>query len=81
MLKKKLILTLNVIDPFVQQRNRTFTYGTNFTLENYSSTQTRNFRLSVGYSFSKQSRKPVIKKPAPAKTGEVPKKAPAKREG
>ena len=58
-LKRKLIFTFNVIDPIVQQRNRTFTYGTNFNLESYSSTQTRNFRLTVAYNFSKQKKKPV----------------------
>jgi hypothetical protein len=57
LMKKKLTFTVNIIDPFVQQQNRTFTYGTNFSLENYSSTRTRNFRFTVGYSFTKQSRK------------------------
>ncbi len=57
MLNKKLTLTLNLIDPFLQQQNRTFTYGTNFNLENFSNTQTRNFRLSVGYNFSKKKKK------------------------
>ena len=57
MLNKKLIVTLNVIDPFVQQQNRTFTYGTNFNLENYNSTQTRNFRLTLGYNLSKSPKK------------------------
>jgi outer membrane receptor protein involved in Fe transport len=61
MMKKKLTLTLNLIDPFTQQQNRSFTYGNNFTLENYSTTQTGNYRLSVGYSFSKSVRKPAAK--------------------
>ncbi len=52
MLQKKLTVTLNIIDPFLQQQNRTFTYGTNFNLETYSTTETRNFRLSLGYNFS-----------------------------
>ncbi|HVF81654.1 MAG TPA: outer membrane beta-barrel protein, partial [Flavisolibacter sp.] len=45
LLNKKLTLTLNFIDPFTQQQNRSFTYGNNFALENYSTTQTRNYRL------------------------------------
>ena len=57
LLNKKFIVTLNVIDPFVQQQNRTFTYGTNFNLENYNSTQTRNFRLTLGYNLSRSPKK------------------------
>jgi hypothetical protein len=56
-LNKKLTLTLNVIDPFSQQKNRTFTYGTNFNLENYNSTQTRNYRMTIGYNLSKTQKK------------------------
>ncbi|RYF82557.1 MAG: hypothetical protein EON98_11215, partial [Chitinophagaceae bacterium] len=40
LLQKKLTLTLNMIDPLIQQQNHTFTYGTNFALENFSTTQT-----------------------------------------
>ncbi|MCY7311037.1 MAG: outer membrane beta-barrel family protein, partial [Chitinophagaceae bacterium] len=54
--KKKLTVTLNVIDPFVQ-RNRSFTYGTNFNLQSFSTAQTRNFRLSLGYNFIKAPKK------------------------
>ncbi|MDQ6756289.1 MAG: TonB-dependent receptor, partial [Bacteroidota bacterium] len=54
---KKLIVSFNVIDPFGQLQNRTFTYGTNFTLESFNSTQTRNFRFGVGYIFSKTPKK------------------------
>ena len=57
LLNKKFIVTLNVIDPFVQQQNRTFTYGTNFNLENYNSTQTRNFRITLGYNLSRSPKK------------------------
>ncbi|MBO9681326.1 MAG: TonB-dependent receptor [Flavisolibacter sp.] len=57
MLDKKLTLTLNVIDPFTQQKNTTFTYGTNFNLENYSSTRSRNYRLTVGYNLSRTQKK------------------------
>ncbi|HWI91089.1 MAG TPA: outer membrane beta-barrel protein [Flavisolibacter sp.] len=65
LLNKKMILTVNVIDPFTQQKNHSFTYGTNFNLENYSSTQTRNYRLTVGYNFSRsQKKKPASTKQA-----------------
>jgi hypothetical protein len=66
-LNKKLIISLNVIDPFRQQQNRIFTYGTNFTLENYSLTQTRNFRIAAAYIFSKNAKKKKAGKPLPKK--------------
>ena len=58
--KKKLSATMNVIDPFVNQQRRVFTYGTNFNLESYSVTQTRNFRVSVAYNFTKMQKKKVV---------------------
>jgi len=60
--KKKMTVTVNVIDPFVNQQRRVFTYGTNFNLESYSLTKTRNFRLSVAYNFTKtpKKKKPVV---------------------
>ncbi|MEO5563224.1 MAG: outer membrane beta-barrel protein [Chitinophagaceae bacterium] len=55
---KKLTLTLNAIDPFVNQERRLFTYGTNFAHESFNLTHTRNFRFSVAYNFTKiQKRK------------------------
>jgi len=62
-LKKKLTLNLNIIDPFFQQENRTFTYGTNFNLESYSSTHTTNYRLALAYSFSKKQKKKPVQQP------------------
>lgn len=56
---KKLVITVNAIDPFVQQENRSFTYGPNFNLESFSTTQTRNYRLSVAYNFSNAPKKSV----------------------
>ena len=49
---KRLTTTFNIIDPFVQQ-NRNVTYGKNFTLRSFSTARTRNFRLSLGYNFTK----------------------------
>lgn len=61
--KKKITLTVNAVDPFVQQQNRVFTYGTNFNLESYSRTQTRNYRITLSYNFNKTS---VAKKKGPS---------------
>lgn len=57
---KKLVVSANAVDPFVNQQRRTFTYGTNFNLESYSITNTRNFRISVAYNFIKQQKKVVL---------------------
>ena len=57
---KKLVTTLNVIDPFVNQERRVFTYGPNFAHESYSITNTRNFRISIAYSFTKQQKKKPV---------------------
>lgn len=58
---KKMVITINAIDPLVQQQNRSFTYGTNFNLESFSTTQTRNYRLSISYNFSNAPKKPTAK--------------------
>ncbi len=56
--EKKLTITANIIDPFLQE-NRNYTYGTNFNLQSFSTAQTRNFRLSAGYNFTKVVKKAV----------------------
>ncbi len=61
LLNKKLVITLNIIDPFLQQENRSFTYGSRFNLESFSSTQTKNYRVTVAYNFSNDGKKPVLK--------------------
>lgn len=61
--KKKVILTVNAVDPFIQQQNQTFTYGPNFNLESFSRTQTRNYRITLSYSFTKTA---TAKKKGPA---------------
>ena len=53
---KKLVISLSCTDPFVQQRNHLFTYGTNFFSENFRETATRNYRISVAYAFRKTIR-------------------------
>jgi hypothetical protein len=57
---KRMTVTLNFIDPFSQQRNRNFTYAPNFNLESYSTTNTRNFRLSLAYNFIKVAKKKTL---------------------
>ncbi len=64
--RKKIILSINAIDPFKQLQNKTITSGTNFNLESYSSTKTRNFRFSISYVFNKKAKKKSTK--AQAKT-------------
>lgn len=56
---KKLTVTANMIDPFVQE-SRNFTYGINYFLRSYSTAQTRNFRLSLGYNLTKTAKKPSL---------------------
>ncbi len=56
-LKKKLLLALSLIDPFRQQQNKYFTYASNFNLESYSTTRTKNFRIALSYIFSKNVKK------------------------
>jgi len=46
---RRLIVTLNITDPFIQQHSLSNTYGTNFYQESYGTTQTRNFRLTLSY--------------------------------
>jgi outer membrane receptor protein involved in Fe transport len=58
-MKKKLTITLNLIDPFNQQESRTYTYGTSFRQENYSITNTRNLRLSLSYNLTKAPPKKI----------------------
>ena len=56
-LKKRLIVTMNFIDPFRNQKTNTYTYGTNFTSHSFSTTQTKNYRVTVAYSFTKAAKK------------------------
>ncbi|MGB4843084.1 MAG: outer membrane beta-barrel protein [Ferruginibacter sp.] len=63
---KRFIVTVNIIDPLRQQQNRNFTYGPNFSLESYSTTNTRNYRIVLSYLFKKSVKKPV--KPGLIKT-------------
>ncbi len=50
---RRLIVTFNAIDPFVKQKYLTYTYGSNFNIESFSSSNSRNFRLTVTYQLNK----------------------------
>ena len=54
---KKLIVTANFIDPFRNQKTNTYTYGTNFTVHSFNTTQTKNYRLTLAYNFTKAQKK------------------------
>ncbi|MGC4102514.1 TonB-dependent receptor [Ferruginibacter sp.] len=56
MFKKKLTLSLSMINPFRQQQNRNYTYAPNFNLESYNTTKTKNFRIAVSYLFQKKQK-------------------------
>ncbi len=54
---RRLIVSLNLIDPFTPQRFLTYTYGANFNVESFSSTNTRNIRLSIAYQLNRMVQK------------------------
>ncbi len=60
--KKIIIVTLNAVDPFTSQQNTTYTYGSNFILQNYSFTQTRNYKINIAYNFIKKKKMKMKKK-------------------
>jgi len=51
--KKKLIVSFTAIDPLGLQKYSGYTTGSNFIIESYSASNSRNFRLSVSYQLSK----------------------------
>lgn len=62
--QKKLVITLNITDPFVQQSTMTTTHGSDFNLLSHSMTETRNFRLSLSYNWNRsidRGRKELLK--------------------
>jgi ferric enterobactin receptor len=63
-MKKRLIASLNIIDPFRKQQLITYTYGKNFLLESGNTTQTRNVRLSISYQLNKMVQPKAVAKPS-----------------
>ena len=57
---KRVIVNFNIFDPFTTQQYTTYTYGSNFNIENYSSTTTRNYRLGISYQLNRMVRKSTI---------------------
>jgi outer membrane receptor protein involved in Fe transport len=49
---RRLSVTAQVIDPFIQQTYATITEGVNFKTESRNLTRTRNYRLTLSYHFS-----------------------------
>ncbi len=62
--QKRMTVSFNAIDPFLDQQRFTYTYAPNFSLESFSRTRTRNFRLSVAWLIQpKPKANPSIKRP------------------
>jgi hypothetical protein len=62
--RKNLSVSFNVVDPFRQQQNKNFIQAPNYSLETYSNSNSRNYRLAAGYNFKKKTKKkPVSPKP------------------
>lgn len=85
--KKRLVLTLNAIDPIFQQKYTSFTFGPNYNLESFSNARTRSYRLTISYAFTNlvgnNKKKPTtasqdVKKLLPGKQNSQP-SAPAKQ--
>jgi outer membrane receptor protein involved in Fe transport len=57
---RRLIVGLNIADPIRSQAYYSNTYGTNFNIESYSSSNTRNFRITVAYQLNKLVQKNLL---------------------
>ncbi len=57
LMNKRLIVSFNVIDPLRAQKLVSYTYGTRFSLENFRTTNTRNFQLTIAYQLNKMQQK------------------------
>lgn len=54
---RRLIVSFNAIDPFTPQELRTVTNGTRFQLESFSTTRSRNYRISISYQLNRMVQK------------------------
>jgi hypothetical protein len=50
---KKLMIGLSALDPFGSQIYHSNTYAPNFAIESYSTSNTRNYRLTISYQISR----------------------------
>lgn len=57
---RRLIVGLNIADPIRSQAYYSNTYGSNFNIESYSSSNTRNFRITVAYQLNKLVQKNIL---------------------
>jgi hypothetical protein len=48
---KRLLVTVNAVDPIMNQQRRNVTYGPNFSVTSFNMTYTRNYRLTLAYVF------------------------------
>lgn len=58
-LEKKLVVSLNIVDPFSQQQNTNFIETPRYNLETFSQSNSRNLRIAVAYNFSKKPKKKI----------------------
>ncbi|MEO7310572.1 MAG: outer membrane beta-barrel protein [Chitinophagaceae bacterium] len=63
-INRRLVLGVQVANPFHTSQLRTYTYGSNFALESYNSTNTKNYRFTISWQLNKNStpKKPAGKK-------------------
>lgn len=57
MFNRRLIVSLNAIDPFTPQALSAVTNGPRFQLESFSSTRSRNYRISISYQLNRMVQK------------------------
>ena len=53
LLNRRLIISVNAIDPFTPQEIISVTNGPRFQLESFSSTRSRNYRISISYQLNR----------------------------
>ncbi|MFM7671779.1 MAG: TonB-dependent receptor domain-containing protein [Bacteroidota bacterium] len=58
-LRKRMTVSLNAIDPIMDQQRYTYTYAPNFSLKSFSRTRTRNYRLSVAWLIQPKPNPPI----------------------
>ena len=57
---RRLIVSMNMIDPFTPQQYVTVTNGQRFSIESVNATSTRNYRFSISYQLNKLVQKSSI---------------------
>ena len=57
---KRLQISLNIIDPIITQQFTTITTGSNFTVESFNNSNTRNFRLAIAWQLNKLVTKSLL---------------------